>query len=301
VLTFLRLKGRILGTSLLGVASSLGGLSIQPAQACRPPVVNQFQRYQLRPGDSIDALARRHNISPATLMGVNPSLRGGGVPVGSQIFIPPIDGVLVRVNPGVTLPDLARTYGIRPDVLFEVNGCQSRPSVVFVPGVRWSAQGTLKPIPNPNPTPIVVTGRYRHPLATPGAVLTRFGSPPAIDPANPNPATQEFHPGVDIAAPTQAQVFAVAAGTVAFAGANPKGSGDSLIVINHAAGVQTRYSQITQPTVKTGQQVTSGTLLGVVAPDSSQRPSHLHFEVRLNSPQGWVAQDPALYIPSLRN
>jgi murein DD-endopeptidase MepM/ murein hydrolase activator NlpD len=68
---------------------------------------------------------------------------------------------------------------------------------------------------------------------------------------------------------------------VAFAGADPKGSGDSLIVINHAAGVQTRYSQLSQPTVKTGQQVTSGTPLGVVAPGSNQRPSHLHFEVRL--------------------
>jgi murein DD-endopeptidase MepM/ murein hydrolase activator NlpD len=51
--------------------------------------------------------------------------------------------------------------------------------------------------------------------------------------------------------------------------------------------------------VTTGQTIASGTVVGTIAA-ANERPSHLHFEVRLNSAKGWVAQDPALYIPSLQ-
>jgi murein DD-endopeptidase MepM/ murein hydrolase activator NlpD len=249
--------------------------------ACRPAAVSQFQRYQLRAGDTVANVAKQYNLAPETLLGVNPSLRGGLVPVGRQILIPPFDGVLVRVNPGVTLASLARTYGIRADVLFEVNGCQTSPSLAFIPGVRWSPQGTQRLIPNSAPPS--VSGRYRYPLANPGQILTRFA--------------QDTHPGVDIAAPVQTPVVAVAAGTVAFVGDGPEGT--TQVVINHAAGVQTRYAQLAQIAVKVGQTVSSGTPLATVASDPNNRPSHLHFEVRLNSPQGWVAQDPGLYIQGL--
>jgi murein DD-endopeptidase MepM/ murein hydrolase activator NlpD len=299
---------KIHGYSLsLGLGISLLPVPAAPAQACRPPVVSQFRRYQVQAGDSVEALSRRYSLAAATLLGVNPSLRGGRVPVGSQIFIPPFDGVLVRVNAGVRLPELARTYGIRPDVLFEVNGCQANPSVVYVPGVLWSPQGTLRPVPQ-TPTTPAVTGRYRYPLAAPGLVLTRYGwstgtatpvpspSPATLNSAAPNPS--QFHPGVDIAAPAQSQVFAIAAGTVAFAGPGPDGL--SLVVVNHAAGVQTRYSQLAKAAVTTGQTIPSGTVVGTIAAGTNERPSHLHFEVRLNSPKGWIAQDPTLYIPSLQ-
>jgi murein DD-endopeptidase MepM/ murein hydrolase activator NlpD len=49
--------------------------------------------------------------------------------------------------------------------------------------------------------------------------------------------------------------------------------------------------------VAMGQRVNAGTPIGTVGPGGGGRPSHLHFEVRQNSPNGWVAQDPSLYLP----
>ena len=92
-------------------------------------------------------------------------------------------------------------------------------------------------------------------------------------------------------------VTAVANGTVAFAG--EKGDYGNVVVINHAQGVQTRYAQLSDINVKLGDTVTPGDLIGRSGDSGSVTMPHLHFEVRLNSPSGWVAQDPYLYLNAL--
>ena len=80
---------------------------------------------------------------------------------------------------------------------------------------------------------------------------------------------------------------------MAFAGEQDAGK---LVVINHSQGLQTRYAQLDTIAVKAGQQVQAGTELGTVG--AAQTP-YLNFQVRSNSRLGWVAQDPAAYIPAL--
>jgi murein DD-endopeptidase MepM/ murein hydrolase activator NlpD len=85
-------------------------------------------------------------------------------------------------------------------------------------------------------------------------------------------------------------------GTVAFVG--QEGNYGYLVVINHPRGRQTRYAHLGKIQVQIGQVVKTGDVLGTVG--ATGKPDlnipHLHFEVRYQSPVGWVAQDPLIHL-----
>lgn len=250
--------------------------------SCSQPVLSRLIRYKVAPGETLESIARRNSLIPATLMGMNPALQKGHVAVGSEIVIPPYNGIRVEVPAGQTWQQVAEIYKVRADVLFEVNGCQRLPRVVFVPGVNWS------PVPAVVPKPGEVVG---YPLPTVATVILGYGWQ-----IHPDTGKVFFNSGLDLSAASGTKVLAVGAGTVAFAGL--QGSSGNLVVINHQKGRQTRYAHLKSIVVRTGQTVNQGDLLGTVGstgkPTSTQ--PHLHFELRYNSPVGWVADDPIRYL-----
>lgn len=256
------------------------------AQACpKSAALTQLSRHTVAPGETLQSIAQTYNLLPATLIGFNPALQGGKVAVGTTLTIPPFNGIRVTVPPGKSWRDIAKTYKIRPDVLFEVNGCQLAPRTVFVPGVNWSPAGNTPSQRLPSATPQILAGS---PLGrqTP-QILLGYGY------SLPEGANQVvFHSGIDLAAPVGTPVQAVGTGTIAFAGA--QGPYGNLVVINHAEGLQTRYAQLAQISVKAGQRVSQGQSIGTVG--TSGNPSsaapHLHFELRSRSNLGWVAENP---------
>lgn len=253
------------------VANSSGSRQCQPA-------LSRLLRHKVTPGETLDSIAQQYNLIPATLMGMNPALRNGKVAVGSEILIPPYNGIRVEVPAGQTWRQVAATYRVRADVLFEINGCQKAPKVVFVPGVNWSPQ---------RPTSSLVG----YPLPLKASVALNYGWQ-----IHPNTGKVFFHSGMDLLATAGTQVRAVGVGTVAFAG--EQGSYGNLVVVNHAKGRQTRYAHLRNVVVTAGQKVTEGDLLGTVGatgnPTSSQ--PHLHFEVRYGSSLGWIAEDPVAFL-----
>jgi lysostaphin len=260
------------------------------AYACQPPALARLRQHQIAPGETLDSIARRYNLIPATLMGLNPVLQTGQAPVGAVILIPPYNGVRVEVPANQTLRDVAKTYSVRLDVLFEVNGCQANPRVVFVPGVNWSpleaaAASTSSAIAQ------VIGGYPLPPAFADATLLMGYGWK-----LQPRLGQVAFHSGVDLAAPVGTDVLAAGSGTVAFVG--NQGSYGNLIVINHAQGLQTRYGQLSAIRVQVGQGVQQGQVIGAVGVSgipSSERP-HLHFELRSRSNLGWVAENPEPYL-----
>jgi murein DD-endopeptidase MepM/ murein hydrolase activator NlpD len=264
-------------------------LLAQTESLCQEPALSRLSRHRIASGETLETIAQQYSLLPATLQGFNPSLRSGNAPVGTEIIIPPYNGVQVNAPAGTTWRDLARVYRVRADALFEVNGCQDEvPSVVFVPGVNWSptqpaSDATAAISRNP------LSG---YPLPTIANVLTSYGW--QLDPSSNELV---FQSGVNLQAAAGTPVLSVGAGTVAFAGA--ESNDGNLVVVNHSQGLQTRYAQLGDIAVQVGQQVQSGDRVGVVG--SSVVTPYLHFEVRSNSTLGWVAQDPGAYIPDIRN
>lgn len=262
---------------------------LTPPNLCPKPALSRLIRHTIAPGETLEGLARRYNLIPATLMGLNPALRQGKAPIGAQIVIPPYNGIQVSVPPGQRLKDVAATYKVRPAVLYEVNGCQSSPRTVFVPGVNWSPVAT----PGNNPDRENPGDRFEYPL--PASVPVTLGYGWGVDPETGEVA---FHSGVDLDASAGTPVMAVAHGIVAFAG--QQGNYGNLVVVNHPGGRQTRYAQLSSISVSAGQTVEQGNPLGSVGSTGRANRPHLHFEIRLRSTVGWVAQDPSSYLSSIR-
>ncbi|AFZ29185.1 Peptidase M23 [Gloeocapsa sp. PCC 7428] len=249
-------------------------------RGCPQPALSRLTRHKVAPGETLEAIAQKYNLIAATLIGFNPTLRTGQLTVGSEIIIPPSNGIRVEVPLNQSWQQIATKYKVRADVLFEANGCQPVSRFVFVPGVNWSPE---------TPTTSARSLLTGYPLPTKATVAMGYGW-------QINPSTSEvvFHSGVDLLAPIGTSVQAVAAGTVAFAG--EQGSYGNLVVVNHAGGRQTRYAHLQKMSVNTGQPVQLGQVLGTVGttgePTSTE--PHLHFEVRYNSSLGWVAEEPSL-------
>jgi len=250
--------------------------------SCPTAILERLTKHKVATGETLESIASQYNLIPATLLSLNPNLRGNVVSVGQEILIPPVNGIQVRVPDGSSWKDVAQAYGVRADLLFELNGCQTQPQQVFIPGINWSSQG--------NSAVDTYTGFATYPL--PSAALTglSYGW-------YQNASGQGiFHPGIDLLAEAGTPVLSVDTGTVAFA--SQQDVYGNLVVVNHQGGRQTRYAHLNSLSVREGQQVQAGETLGVVGstgvPDLEQ--SHLHFEVRYNSPLGWVAQDPELHF-----
>lgn len=267
------------------------------SRLCPPSVLSRLVRHRVQPGETLASIAQKYGLSSATLKGMNPRLRQGGVSTGANVVVPPFNGILVAVPAGQTLKTVARAYRVSTDVLFELNGCQLSPKVAFVPGVNWSPSinsrptgiAPLRSLDNTAQPSRSVDGRDRYPLPQPVPVIGTYGWR-----LNPETRKMQFYSGVDLGTTAGTPVYAVSPGTVVFAG--KRGASDQLVIIRHTQGRQTRYGRLGQLKVQVGQQVQPGTQIGTVG---TAAPASLRFEVRYRSSLGWVAHDPQPYLQSL--
>jgi len=110
---------------------------------------------------------------------------------------------------------------------------------------------------------------------------------PAGDPFGPR--GDDFHPGIDIPAPTGTPVRAAAAGVVVAAGFSRDGYGQR-VVVDHGSGVTTISAHLSQVDIAVGEAVAPGDVIGLVGATGEASGPHLHFEVRVRG----AAVDPPL-------
>ena len=90
------------------------------------------------------------------------------------------------------------------------------------------------------------------------------------------------HRGVDMAAPANSRVLAVAAGTVVASGYGFNGEGN-YAEIDHGNGIHTIYMHlIASPVVKKGSTVKAGQVIGYVGMTGAATGYHLHLGVKVN-------------------
>jgi murein DD-endopeptidase MepM/ murein hydrolase activator NlpD len=90
-----------------------------------------------------------------------------------------------------------------------------------------------------------------------------------------------MHAGIDLAGPVGTPIYATADGTVQEAGFNSGGYGN-LVKVDHGRGIETRYGHLSAFSVRPGERVKRGQIIGRMGSTGRSTGSHLHYEVRID-------------------
>lgn len=202
---------------------------------------------------------------------------------------PDLVGVVHVVRRGETVYRIAKTYGISPRELMELNDLRDPRLLevgmeVFIPGATQARE--VPPLaPGAPAEPEVLRPEVRPtspPLRWPvqGVVYSRYGV-----------RQGQRHDGIDIAAPEGTAVGAAASGSVIYAG-EQSGYG-WIVILKHAAGLLTLYAHASAILVRQGQQVQAGQPVARVGRSGRTTGPHLHFEVR----EGTRPRNPLFFLP----
>lgn len=173
-------------------------------------------------------------------------------------------------------------------------------------------QSSGRPAPTPTPRRSAPTPQATI-AALPGAIQTDRLQPSAYNMVYPvvrpvitteygeRTFAQSFHTGIDLAHNNRTPVLAAADGAVLEAGlavpGKPEQSYGMTVVIGHDTKLSTRYAHLDVgpwgPTVKPGERVKRGQIIGYIGMTGITSGPHLHFEV-LESGQH---RDPRRYLP----
>lgn len=115
---------------------------------------------------------------------------------------------------------------------------------------------------------------FQPPLLAMPQVSSGFGQRAA-----PMPGASTDHNGIDLPAPKGTPVYAAADGTVKNAWNDTKAGGGNSVVLTHADKMASGYAHLDSYTVKPGQQVKQGDLIGYVGSTGTATGPHLHFTV----------------------
>ena len=91
-------------------------------------------------------------------------------------------------------------------------------------------------------------------------------------------ASEETHPGMDVAVPVGTAVRAAGGGTVAETGEDAEYG--RFILLDHPAGFQTMYGHLSRVTFARGAGVDPGQVIGLSGNTGRSSAPHLHFEIR---------------------
>jgi murein DD-endopeptidase MepM/ murein hydrolase activator NlpD len=108
-----------------------------------------------------------------------------------------------------------------------------------------------------------------------GYLSSYFGRRP-----DPFTGAPDYHSGLDIAAELGTPIKATADGTVESAGYN--GNYGKSIVVTHGFGIATRFGHLSKYSVRPGQEVRRGQVIGYVGSTGRATSTHLHYEILVN-------------------
>ncbi|WP_264847734.1 M23 family metallopeptidase [Capnocytophaga catalasegens] len=96
---------------------------------------------------------------------------------------------------------------------------------------------------------------------------------------DPFTKVRKFHYGMDFTAPSGTPIYASGDGVVTRADNNSAGYGEH-IRIDHGFGYESLYAHLSQYSVRPGQKVKRGDLIGFVGSSGRSEAPHLHYEIR---------------------
>ncbi len=90
--------------------------------------------------------------------------------------------------------------------------------------------------------------------------------------------TSKLHTGIDFTAPTGTEIYATGNGVIEKVEREGRGYGNN-VLINHGFGYKSLYAHMSRITVRPGQKVIRGQVIGFVGSTGSSTGPHCHYEV----------------------
>lgn len=259
------------------------------------------REYRTRAGDSLYGISRMFNVSTSDIAQLNNLKAPYKLKGGETLRLPTLTMKTVAVPvarpplPSVGAP--AQTPSTAPDVFA---GGATPPSVgkpeILKPPASASAQALdIKPAPiqvakapdepPAKKTPITAqvpkrsSSKFLKPVD--GKILSTYG-----------PKEGGLHnDGINIKAAAGTPVKAAENGVVVYAGSELEASGN-LVIIRHQDRWMTAYAHMDKISIKRGDTVKRGAVIGTVGSTGSVDAPQLHFEVR----RGTEAINPKIYL-----
>lgn len=222
--------------------------------------------YTVRPGDTLSSVAARHSLTLGQLSAANPQLRNpNALQVGQVLNIP---GTQTHtVLRGESLSSIAGRYRVSLQALLAANPGTSVNRAI-VPGQRLS-------IPRAGAGAAVTPTSLNAALwlwPAQGWISSNFGT-------RVIQGKSEFHDGIDIAAPHGSDVRSARAGRVIEARMDSRTGWGWTVLVDHGDGYSTRYAHLSAVSVRLGQAVVRGQVVGKVGNTGRSFGTHLHYGV----------------------
>ena len=246
-----------------------------------PPA--QGNVHTVAPGETIYSLARHYRLTPMAIAKANNVGLDHRVKVGDRVVIPGSASAPRIAAPAQ--PPQPRVAAAKPEVTPVVKQ-PNPPKVAQVEPAASARVVTPAADPLPEAAPTGTTGgassaapSFRWPVR--GRVITGFG-----------PKTSGGqNDGINVAVPEGTPIKAAEEGVVAYAGSELKGYGN-LVLVRHANGFVTAYAHASELSVKKGETVKRGQVIGKAGATGNVTSPQLHFEVR----KGATPVDPTQYL-----
>ncbi len=268
----------------------------RPAQGAGARVPNQgpqragtqvMRKYTVRPGDTVWGLSQQLGLQAETILWTNPRIdeSTAHLSVGDELTIPPMDGALHTVGSGDTLSEISLLYEVRlEDILgFAPNNLAN--NLIF-PGQQLFVPGGIRP---PPPEESVITYAADH---VPGAFI---GSGTFQRPVTGTYVSQGYwanHRALDYAGATGSLIRAVDHGVVAYANFGWNYGYGNMVVIDHGNGFTSLYAHLSTFSVRKGEGVQQGQIVGHMGNSGHSTGPHLHLEIRRDG----RALDPSQFL-----
>jgi len=233
-----------------------------------------WSEYKVRQGDTVSGIAEKHSLSMGSIIAFNQLNEAWNLRSGKILKIPNMDGVPYTIQKGDTISAIAAKMKVPQNAILDANDILSENisagKVIFIPGGKMDASALNSAIKRP------VVEKMIYPVSN-RRVTSNYGW--REDPVNPIAGQMTFHRAVDLAGKMGDPVKAALKGTVLHVD-NNRNLGN-FIILKHGE-YQTLYAHLSAVSVKAGEQVNQGQVIGKVGETGYTTGPHLHFEVFRN-------------------
>lgn len=279
--------------------------------------LDKDEEYVVQPGDTIETVAFNNKLGVEEFLIVNPEFTSSNnlLSVGQTVSIALIDPIFSIVVEKHVVEDMDKPFETieKPDSSLYTgttkvetegaNGVQRVTSKVkYINGDAQPAYITNATIIKEPTNKVVLTGTksygggYYGGGGTPAPVSGNWGWPTI----SPYIVTSEYkyrwgrlHAGIDISGcGFGSPIYAIGSGTVTevvsgcpgqgYYGSSCGGGYGNVVYVNHGNGMIVKYAHLNTVTVRAGQTLSRGQVLGTMGNSGSSTGTHLHFEIRIN-------------------